>query len=372
MEYNTIYVGMDVHKESFTLCSYTIKEDRGFFVQRMDANYKSVLNYFEHLRANFGEDIRIVCGYEAGCLGFSLYKQLTAFNVECIILAPSTMLEQRSKKRIKTDKRDAELIARCLATHSYSPVHVPTETDEYAKEYLRMRKDHLEAFKAFKQQILSFCLRHNICYSEGRNWTERHVEWLLNLELPAMLRETLNEYLITFTQMKEKLARFDEKIEEMANNENYKDSVEKLRCFNGINTKTALAVVVEIGDFKRFASAKNFASYIGLVPDEDSSGDRYKHGCITKAGNSVVRTLLVESAQSYSRGMPGIKSSAIKAKQAGNSAQVIAYADRANERLKRKYNRLAFKENKNHNVAKVAVARELACFVWGMLTDNIA
>lgn len=125
---------------------------------------KKVLNYLEFLRTIYGDDANFICGYEAGCFGYTLYHQLTANNVKCIILAPTTMLEQRSKKRIKTDRRDAEIIAKCLAQHNYSPVHIPTAKDEETKEFLRMRDDHKLALKKVKQQILAFCLRHNYRY----------------------------------------------------------------------------------------------------------------------------------------------------------------------------------------------------------------
>ncbi len=124
MNYNTVYVGMDVHKESFSLCAYTIEAEKAFHYQRTEADYKKVLNYLEFLRTIYGGDANFICGYEAGCLGYTLYHQLMANNVKCIILAPTTMLEQRSKKRIKTDKRDAEIIAKCLAQHNYSPLFI--------------------------------------------------------------------------------------------------------------------------------------------------------------------------------------------------------------------------------------------------------
>ena len=134
---------------------------------------------------------------------------------------------------------------------------------------------------------------------------------------------------------------------------------------------TALAVLTEVGDFKRFASARHFASYIGLTPGEDSSGDDQNRLGITKAGNCHVRSLLVEAAQSYSRGQIGFKYKVLKARQEGNPPEVIAYADKANERLRRKYYHLGLKNNKRTNVAKTAVARELACFMWGMITGNV-
>lgn len=371
MNYNTVYVGMDVHKESFTLCSCKYEDEKASHYQRTPASYKNVLRYLAFLRTIYGEDTRFVCGYEAGCLGYSLYHQLENFNVECVILAPTTMLEQRSKRRIKTDKRDAEIIARSLAQHNYSPVHIPTETDNQTKEFIRMRDDHKAELKKIKQQILSFCLRQGYQYDGSGNWTAKHVKWLRSLKPAGLYKEILDEYLLTYTILTDKLNRLDQRIEELAFKEEYKESVSKLTCFLGIKTHTALSVIVEVGDFQRFVSARKFAGYLGLVPGQHSSGDDRNGLGITKAGNTHVRRLLVESAQSYTRGKIGYKSRVLRSRQAGNSPQVINYADRANERLRRRYYKMVLKDGKKYNIAKTAIARELACFIWGMMTDNI-
>ena len=372
MDYSTIYVGMDVHKETFSLCCYTNEKEKAEYPQKVNAHYSKVINYIEAMRFHYGDDALFVCGYEAGCLGFTLYHELTAHNIKCVILAPTTMSKPSGKKKIKTDKRDAALIARCLAHHDYSPVHIPIKQDEQVKEYIRMRADHKLALKKVKQQILSFCLRHGFHYDGTKNnWTQAHIMWLRTLDMDEMYRETLDEYLLTFDFLTGKLDRIDRRIEELASDETYIEKVEKLECFLGIKTQTALSVIVETGDFNRFADAQHYASYLGLVPGEDSSGEDQNRLGITKAGNRHVRMLLIEAAQSYSRGQVGYKSRVLAARQQGNTPKVIAYADRANERLRRKYYRMVLKCGKKANVAKTAVARELACFIWGMMTDNI-
>lgn len=310
--------------------------------------------------------------YEAGCLGFTLYHQLTQHNVKCIILAPTTMAKPAKGRKIKTDKRDAALIARCLAHHDYSPVHVPTEHDEQVKEYIRMRQDHKLALKKVKQQILSFCLRHNYRFEGTSHWTATHLKWLRALKPDGIYQEILEEYLLTFDNLTNKLERLDRRIEELAADDEYHEKVSRLTCFLGIKTQTALSTIVEVGDFRRFSSAQHFASYIGLVPGEDSSGDSQNRLGITKAGNRQVRMLLVEAAQSFGRGRTGYKSKALKERQSGNPPAVIAYADRANERLRRRYYKLVLGKGKKTNVAKTAIARELACFIWGMMTEDIA
>ena len=366
-----IYVGMDVHSTNFTLCCYTIEGEEIFYVQKIEPDYKLVLKYLEWVQNRFNGEAQFICGYEAGCMGYTLYHQLTNHNVNCIILAPTTMAIT-GKNRIKTDKRDAGNIAKCLAYHTYSPVHVPTKEDEQVKEYIRMRDDHKLALKKIKQQILALCLRHGFRFTEGKShWTQKHLTWLKSLKLDGLLKETMDEYLFTYNQLTDKINRFDERIEKLASGEVYHENVQKLRCLIGVETHTALSVLVEVGDFKRFAKAERFASYLGLVPGEDSSGDRQNRIGITKAGNSHVRRLLTEASQCYTRGQVGHKSKALKLRQAGNSPEIIAYADKANERLKRKFYKMIFK-NAKRNIATTAVARELACFMWGMMTNNIA
>lgn len=372
MNHNTIYVGMDVHKENFSLCAYTLEAEKASYHQRTEAEYKDVLKYLEFLRSIYGNDANFICGYEAGCLGYTLYHQLSANKVNCVILAPTTMLEQRSKKRVKTDKRDAKIIAKCLAQHNYSPVHIPTAKDEETKEFLRMRDDHKLALKKIKQQILAFCLRHSYRYDGKSHWTAAHLKWLRSLTPEALYKEILDEYLLTYQNLSNKLERMDKRIEELASLEEYREAVKKLCCFIGVRTHTALSVLVEVGDFKRFASAKNFASYLGLVPGENSSGENQTRLGITKAGNRHIRLLFTEASQCYARGQIGFKSKELKSRQSGNTPEIIAYAYKATERLRRRYYKMVLGSCKKHNVAKTAIARELACFMWGMMTDRIA
>ena len=373
MHYSTVYVGMDVHKGNFSLCCYTNEKEEAEYPQKVEAHYSKVINYLEAMRFHYGDDVLFICGYEAGCLGFTLYHELEAHNVKCVILAPTTMPVAGGKKRIKTDKRDAARIARCLAHHDYSPVHVPTAQDEQVKEYLRMRDDHKLALKKVKQQILAFCLRHGYHYDGTKNhWTQAHINWLRMLKVSGLYQEILEEYLLTYDYLTAKLTQIDKRIEELAEDESYRENVSKLKCFLGIKTQTALSVITETGDFKRFPDAGHYAAYLGLVPGEDSSGGDQNRLGITKAGNRHLRMLLVEASQSYARGQAGHKSKALAERQEGNSPAVIQYADKANERLRRKFYRLTLKNSKKANVAKTAIARELACFIWGMMTEHYA
>ena len=368
-----IKIGMDVHSTNYTLCAMepTIgAEDRIFGEIQVAPDYKEVLCFIESLKMKLGffDDYSIECGYEAGCLGYTLYHQLTGAGIKCVILAPSTMLTQQGQ-RIKTDRRDARLIAQCLCYGGYHPVYIPTGEDDAVKEYVRMRDDHKLALKKLKQQINAFVLRHGHQYA-GTKWTIKHLIWLSKLELHPMYRETLNEYMTSYEEQEAKIERYDKRIEEIAANARYKDKAEKLGCFLGIRTHTALSLIVETGDFKRFAKGNTYAAFLGLAPGEHSSSTSINRLGISKAGNAHLRCLLIEAAKSICKGAIGHKSKELRSRQNGQSAEVIAYADKANTRLRSKYYRM-IRHGKKKNVSVAAVARELACFIWGMMTGNI-
>ena len=368
-----IKIGMDVHSTNYTLCAMepTIgAEDRIFGEIQVAPDYKEVLCFIESLKMKLGffDDYSIECGYEAGCLGYTLYHQLTGAGIKCVILAPSTMLTQQGQ-RIKTDRRDALLIAQCLCYGGYHPVYIPTGEDDAVKEYVRMRDDHKLVLKKLKQQINAFVLRHGHQYA-GTKWTIKHLIWLSKLELHPMYRETLNEYMTSYEEQEAKIERYDKRIEEIAANARYKDKAEKLGCFLGIRTHTALSLIVETGDFKRFAKGNTYAAFLGLAPGEHSSSTSINRLGISKTGNAHLRCLLIEAAKSICKGAIGHKSKELRSRQNGQPAEVIAYADKANTRLRRKYYKM-IRHGKKKNVSVAAVARELACFIWGMITGNI-
>ena len=369
-----IKIGMDVHSTNYTLCAMepTVgAEDRVFGEIQVAPDYKEIILFIESLKMKLGfhDDYSIECGYEAGCLGYTLYHQLTNAGIKCVILAPTTMLSTKGK-RIKTDKRDARLIAQCLCYGGYHPVYIPTKEDDAVKEYIRMRDDHKQILKSLKQQINAFVLRHGYQYS-GTKWTIKHVIWLSKLDLDPMYRETLNEYMASYEEQESKIERYDKRIEEIAAEERYQENARKLGCLLGISTHTALSLVVETGDFKRFAKGNIYAAYLGLAPGEHSSSTSVNRLGISKAGNTHIRCLLVEAARSICKGAVGHKSKRLRARQIGQSAEVIAYADKANTRLRSKYYWM-IRHGKANNVAVAAVARELACFIWGMMSGNIS
>jgi transposase len=346
-------------------------EDRVFGEITVAPDYREVVSFINTLKLKLGLDdtYSIECGYEAGCLGYTLYHQLTKAGIKCVILAPTTMLTQQGQ-RVKTDKRDAHLIANCLCYGGYHPVYVPTDKDDAVKEYVRMRDDHKDAQKRLKQQINAFVLRHGHQYT-GTKWTLKHIAWLKKLDLDPMYRETLNEYMTSYEEQEAKIERYDKRIEEIAAEACYQEKVNKLGCFLGIRPHTALSLIVETGDFNRFAKGNTYAAYLGLAPGEHSSSNSVKRLGISKAGNSHLRCLLIEAAKGICKGAIGHKSKELRSRQKGQSAEIIAYADKANTRLRSKYYKM-IRHEKKKNVAVAAVARELACFIWGMMTGNIS
>lgn len=374
--YRILKIGMDVHTTNYTLCALESKFGQSDAVLAnitVSPELRNVVDFIKRIKQKmdpYGRDeIDVECGYEAGCLGYSLYHALTGCKVKCTILAPTTMSVEKGP-RIKTDKRDARNIADCLSTGKYNAVHIPTEQDNAIKEYIRMRDDHVIALKKIKQQMNALCIRSGFIY-DGNKWTEKHLRWLCGLNLPELVRETLNEYLVTYDEQTAKIERYDKRIAELASQSEYQENVRRLECFLGIKTNTAMSLIVETGDFTRFAKGNLYASYLGLTPGEHTSSENGGKLGITKAGNKHLRTMLIEAAGTICKGAVGYKSKNLRARQDGNMPEVIAYADKANMRLRGKYYRL-IRHGKKRNIAVTAVARELACFVWGMMTDNIS
>lgn len=370
-----LYIGMDVHKNTYSLCAYNQTTKEFIAETRCVAEVKMIKIFIENVKnqylALYGEiDVDVKTGYEAGCLGYSLYKQLRAENIDCDILAPTTMYRSSKNKVNKNDKLDARNIATNLANGTYKAVYVPQEDDVEVKEYMRMINDFKLELKKVKQHMNAFTLRLGHKYDGKSRWTEAHINWMNKLELTEMNREILNEYLYEYDRLKDKIERFKERIVGISQSEKYKEPIGQLRCLKGIDTASAMAMHVEISDFNRFPNAKAFSSYLGLTPGESSSGDTVIYTSITKQGNKGLRNLLVECVQALVKGNIGKKSKAVKIRQKGQDEKIIEYADKAVERLQRKYHKMIYR-GVARNKAITAIARELACFIWGMETGNV-
>ena len=365
---------MDVHTTNYTLCVFEPSfehEGTAHYITQVKPEAKNIIDVIDHLKKKLKDDeLDIVCGYEAGCLGYSLYHELKDKGISCIILAPTTMKVEKGGKKIKNDYRDAKQIAECLSYGGYSAVYVPASVDNSVKEFIRMRDDFNQNLKSTKQQIIALLTRNGKHYDDSSYWTGKHIKWINSVHFEEeLLNETLAEYMIEYYHLLDRVSKLDERIEEISQKEIYIEKVNKLKCFIGIRTHTALSLIVETSDFNRFSKGNIYAAYLGLIPGDDSSGDDDSKLGITKAGNRHLRRLLIESAQCFTRGQIGYVSSDLRQRQSRCSSDIVAYANKANERLRRKYYKMIAK-GKKYNVAKTAIARELACFVWGMITDH--
>jgi transposase len=330
---------------------------------------RSIPNEPRHLRRLFERlqrEGRVVACYEAGPSGYDLYRQLTALEVPCQVIAPA-LTPRKPGDRIKTDRRDARKLVRLFRAGELTPVHVPDEAQEAVRDLLRCREDVQEDLLRWRHRLLKFLARHGHVYREGRNWTQRHWTWLRGqrFTLPALER-TYQEYRWTVEQLLARLADLEREILALAETAPYRERVGWLRCFRGIDTLTALTLLVEIGDFHRFDSPRALMAYLGLVPSETSTGDRERRGSITKAGNLHARRSLVEACWSVRH--PPRLSPALARRSQGQPPAVRAQAWRAQQRLHRRYRHLVG-HGKRPPVAVVACARELVGFLWATLTQ---
>ena len=353
------YIGLDVHKESVQMAVFE-EEGEPIYEKRLNSDIQLMIKEVKR----FCSKGRTEVAYEAGSLGYGIHRAMQKTGISCYVL-PANKVAKKRDDRIKTDKRDARLIGRELRSKSIRPISVPDEQDEAARDLLRCREDIKMDQRRAKQRLLKFLLRHGHIYSGGKeNWTQKHWRWMDGLEFnQEHQRVVYEEYRSQIWALEERLRRLEQQIQQTAESSRYQAAVSKLRVFKGIDYIIALAVVCEIGDFRRFANAKAFMAYLGFVPSEYSSGGRRIQGGITKAGNGHLRRLLIEAAWHYTRNTRTGKR--LEQRRKGCAASLIDVADRALHRLHKKYIRLLM-NGKHANKAVTAVARELAGFIWAV------
>lgn len=307
------------------------------------------------------------CCYEAGPCGFELQRALTAKRIACDIIAPA-LIPRRAGDRIKTDRRDAGQLAVLYRAEALTAIHIPTEQEEAARDLLRCREDIRAEVLRARHRLSKFLLRHGRRFTETKKaWSKRHDVWLRAQTwlLPA-LDQTHRAYLRAVDEAIARLRAVETDLRALLTLEPLRPRVERLRCFRGIDDLTALIIAAELGDPRRFATAPATMAFVGLVPSEHSSGTKRAQGGITKTGNAHLRRVLVEAAWHY-RHHPFV-GDALRRRQAGAAAPVIAQAWAAQQRLHRRYQRLAARGKPKQHVV-TAVARELTGFVWAALTQ---
>lgn len=305
--------------------------------------------------------------YEAGVCGFTLKRRIEASGCQCSVIAPS-LIPRKPGDRIKTDRRDAIKLLTMFRVGLLTEVHAPDERQEAARELTRLRETANENLKRIRHQILKFLTRHGYVYRDGNHWTNKHIVWLRSVELiEPLLASVFESYFVEMQHCLSRLHALDKQVQQLANEEPYKQVVGLLRCFHGIDTLTAMAVITEIFDFGRFQSPRRLLmSYLGLTSSEDSSGDRQRKGPITKAGNKRVRRLLNETSWHYRhRFMPG---KGLLKRRAGQPQWAIDIADAAGCRLSKRYRHLV-NNGKMPCKANIAVARELVGFIWALFRE---
>lgn len=357
MAYRTS-IGLDVHARSIAAAAF-VPETGEVVIRSFPYDAAPVAEW----ALTFPQPAR--CVYESGPTGFDLLRKLEGLGVECCMGAVSKMLRPAGDK-VKTDKRDAVFLARMLAVGNVVEVAVPRASLEAARDLSRAREDCRDDLARARNRVSKFLLRKGVAYDAGRSaWTRAHRRWLHSVELPDECeRLVFDECLEAVRSLELRRDRLDEAIAARAAEPDLAPTVSALRCLRGVSTTTAFALAVEVGDFSRFPSARSFMSFLGLVPSESSSGESTSRGPITKAGNSHVRKLLVESAWAHSRRYAPLTPQAQEAFR-GVPAEVCEKAAKANRRLHERS--VALRERgKRPCVANAAVARELAGFVWAI------
>ena len=357
MSQGICFAGLDVHARKTAGAAVQLGSGEVFKAQ-ISGPPSAAIEWLESLPG----PVRAV--YEAGPTGFGLARAARAAGVEVMVCSPGAIPRQPGD-RIKTDMRDALKLARLHAAGQLRPVSVPSVELEALRDLVRAREDLRGDLMAARHRISKLLLRRGLVYGgPGQPWeSQRHGAWLGSVDLgDPLARSVLGEYLACHEVLLARRDRLDELIARQSEDEQWSALVGRLRCMRGIDTLTAVGLVAEIGDFAAFAHPKQLASFLGLVPGEQSSGEKRRQGSITKAGSSHARRLLIEAAWHYRR-RPAV-SLTLRRRQAGQPAAAIETAWRAQLRLAGRWAHLDARRAKRRTTVAVAVARELACFVW--------
>jgi len=355
----TLFVGIDAHLTSLSISVLPGSADQPEPVRVIPNEPSKVRAYFRGLMKRGP----IEAVYEAGCLGFVLHRQLSGLGIDCIVAAPSRIPRLPGDHR-KTDRLDAQRLAVFLRGKQLTAVTPPTPELEALRSLMRLRLAIQQDVVRSRHRLQKFLLLRGHAFREAGNWSAAHMRWLSQLSLQlAEDQVTLDFLRMELDSRISSLKVLDERIGRRANDQDVAHRVVALRTFRGVGILTALCVIAEIGDPRRFRCEEQVASYCGLVPSEDSSAERVRRGPITKAGNPRLRRLLVETAQHAARPIgPGY---AREARRAQAPAAVVALAREADQRLTLRYKQLV--RRMHTNKAKTAVAREHVGFLWRAL-----
>ena len=352
-------VGFDVHKETIdVVVAEPGAEGEVRHYGTIGGDLAAVDRMVKQLRAA-GRRLRLV--YEAGPCGFHLCRHLEAQGLECTVVSPS-MMPKRSGDRIKTDRRDAEALARLHRAGELRAIYIPGVDDEAFRDLVRAREDAVTSQSRARHRLKALLLRHGYRYEGRAAWTFRYRQWLSNVKFPTLAQQiAFQEYIDTIGEAERRVQRLTEQIRVLLPEWKRAPVVAALQALRGVSMVTAATLVAEIGDITRFSNPRELMAYLGLVPSEYSSGAKTRRGAITKAGNGHVRRVLAEAAWAY-RGQARV-GQALICRQNGLPRPIIEIAWKAQLRLTGRFRRLAARGKSLPKVA-TAVARELTGFVW--------
>ncbi|MGQ0733066.1 MAG: IS110 family transposase [Acidobacteriota bacterium] len=360
MKQVTTYVGIDAHKKDLFVAMLSGPQTTPVTWQLANEP-NAVRRLVRKLEREAPGQVHVF--YEAGPCGYALQRQMTTPRVTCDVIAPA-LIPRKPGDRVKTNRRDARKLAELGRAGLLTAVQPPTPEDEAVRDLARARDDAREDLQRCRHRLGKLLLRRGLHFS-GRNWTRGHRQWIASLTwVHAAERAVADDYVLAIDQTEARLVELDARLAEVAETDPYREPVGWLRCFRGIDTLTAMLILAELHDFRRFPSAPALMAYLGLVPGEDSSGEKHRRGRITRTGNALVRRLLVETAWHYQhRPSVGV---ALTRRRKGQPGRVIAIADKAQQRLCRRFRKLTAEHKPAPKVA-VAIARELAGFLWAAL-----
>jgi transposase len=360
MEEDSTFVGLDVHKDSIAVAM--LVPGQAVVAWHVPHEPAAIRRLAKRLQDAAGGPVQ-TC-YEAGGSGFTLQRQLEAAGVDCTVVAPS-LIPVKPGEHIKTDRRDARKLAELFRARLLTPVHPPTPAEEAVRDLCRAREDVKEDLCRAKRRLGTFLLRRGLIYRRARAWGWWHRNWLHGLRLALPIdQDVFDHYLGEVEHLEERGRTLDAQLDAVAAQAPYREPVGWLRCFRGIDTVTALTIVAELHGFHRFSGPRPLMAYLGLVPMEYSSGDRHRRHGLTKAGNAHVRRVLVEAAWHY-RHRPGVGTK-LRQRRVDQPAWAIVLADQAQQRLCRRYARLAARGKPSTKIIP-AIARELVGFIWAAL-----